>query len=351
MEKQTNTILIDWLTFTSKSDSVDTLLALLGMDKHGVSWEYKEAYMMGYPYRMTWDGVTILYGGREDMGICCTMSGTGCRTFETHSQVTWQQLLTDITADLDTYNITRLDLAYDDHTGILDINQLMDDTTDGAYRSKGRWWTITFGSEGTTIYHGSPRSKIRTRIYDKAAEQELEDTHWIRVELQLRSDNATAAALDLLKDGNVGRTMRGILSNYINYLEPSGDSNKSRWPLADYWQNLLGDIAPIHLWTDSGTEYTIDRLENWLVTQVGAGLLCYSDIYGIDKLLGLVRESVNIRKPKYQRMIDTCGSHAELSSEHIIQELRNQVFELQCTLRQYKDQYERTVFVGGDQDG
>ncbi len=351
--------MIDWLTFTSKCDSVDTLLELLGMDKHGLGWETKEAYMMGYPFRMFWEGVTILFGAREDMGICCTMSGTGCRTFESHSSVTWQQLLTAITDDLETYHITRLDLAYDDHTGVLDVQQLVDDTTDGYYKSKGRWWTITMGSEGTTIYHGSPRSLIRTRIYDKAAEQKLEDQHWIRVELQLRGDNATAATLDILKDGNVGRSMRGILANYLNYLEPTSDTNKSRWPVASYWQELLEDVREIHLWTDPGTEHTLSRLENWLVTMIGPSLKCYSDIYGIDKLLGLIKENmVNSQpNPKYQRLIDQHGLHVLPSSEHIIQDLRNQVFELQCTLRQYEELLRdarpgRTFFgtVGGDND-
>ena len=93
MENQPDLVLIDWLTVTSKVDSVDTFIRLLGMDVHGIAWEEKEAYMNGYPMRKTWGGVTLLYGAREDMGVCLTMSGAGCRTFESHSSVSWVELL------------------------------------------------------------------------------------------------------------------------------------------------------------------------------------------------------------------------------------------------------------------
>ncbi|MBQ1233185.1 MAG: replication initiation factor domain-containing protein, partial [Clostridia bacterium] len=40
------------------------------------------------------------------------------------------------------------------------------------------------------IYHGSPKSNMYIRIYDKAAERDLEGIHWIRVEMQMRDEIA-----------------------------------------------------------------------------------------------------------------------------------------------------------------
>ena len=84
MENHGNLILIDWLTATSHIDSVDGIKELLGLDKAGITWETKEAYMNGYPMRQSFGGINILYGGREDMGVCHTMSGQGCRSFESY---------------------------------------------------------------------------------------------------------------------------------------------------------------------------------------------------------------------------------------------------------------------------
>lgn len=327
MENQPDLVLIDWLTVTSKVDSVDTFIRLLGMDVHGIAWEEKEAYMNGYPMRKTWGGVTLLYGARDDMGVCLTMSGAGCRTFESHSSVSWVELLSVFSSNPADYNITRLDLAFDDHSGILDIQRVLDDTDDHYYVSNFRWWKVEYGSEGTCIYHGSPTSDIRFRIYDKAAERGMsEDTHWIRVEAQLRKKNAMAAVANILRDNDVGSTFAGILRNYLTYREPSDDKNKSRWPIADYWEKLINSVAAIRLWSDPGVEYNIFRLERWLVDQCGAAITCWSDIYGLDDLLEKISNRAVRRSPKYQRLIDIVGIH---NSESLEVKLKNLQLENQ----------------------
>lgn len=307
MENHGNLILIDWLTATSHIDSVDGIKELLGLDKPGINWETKEAYMNGYPMRQMFGGINILYGGREDMGVCLTMSGQGCRSFESYGHGDWFGLLgTFLTPD--DYNMTRLDLAFDDHTGILNIHQLLDDTDDHYYVSKSRWWKVEYGSEGTSIYHGSPKSDVRIRIYDKAAERGLHDgSHWIRVELQLRDKLASSMAVEILKDCNVGRSFRGVLRNYLTYRDPSGDSNKSRWELAGYWAKLLEGIEAVRLWTSPGVEYNIFRLERFLVDQCGAAITCYRDIYGLPDLMEKIQLRGCRRPPKYQQLIDAAG--------------------------------------------
>ncbi len=323
LENQPNIFLIDWLTVTSHCDSVESFIDLLGMDVHGIGWEEKEAYMNGYPMRKTWDGVTLLYGGRDDMGVCLTMSGAGCRTFESNSNVSWMELLSHFAREPQSYNITRLDLAFDDHSGILDIERILDDTDDHYYVSKSKWWKAEYGSEGTCIYHGSPTSRIRFRIYDKAAERGLLDgTHWIRVECQLRDKNAFSAVENILRSQDVGLTFSGILRNYLTYREPNNDSNRSRWPIADYWEKLLGSAEAIKLWSNPGVEYNVFRLERWLVDQCGAAITCWSDIYGLDNLLEKIRTRAVRRSPKYQRLVDTIGKQNSQSMEQKLQILK-----------------------------
>lgn len=307
MENQGNLILIDWLTATSHIDSVDGIKTLLGMDGPGITWETKEAYMNGYPMRQIYGGVNILYGGRDDMGVCLTMSGQGCRTFETYGHGDWFGLLgTFITPD--DYNLTRLDLAFDDHTGILDINRLLDDTDDHYYVSRSRWWIVEYGSEGTSIYHGSPKSDVRFRIYDKAAERGLHDgSHWIRVEMQLRDKLASSMVAEILSDLNVGRSFCGVLRNYLTYRDPNGDSNRSRWPLADYWEKLLAGAERVRLWSAPGVEYNVFRLERFLVDQCGAAIRCYADLYGFPELLDKIRLRGVRTSLKYQILLQQAG--------------------------------------------
>ena len=109
-----NCILYDWLTFTSKCDSPGTLISLLGLD--GVTFEDRPRGRNGYRSMMAYEGISILYDGREDMGVCVDMSGSGCRVFETYSSSSWDDLFSVILGG--DYNISRLDVAADDHTGL-----------------------------------------------------------------------------------------------------------------------------------------------------------------------------------------------------------------------------------------
>ena len=57
-------------------------------------------------------------------------------------------------------HITRLDVAYDNHTGILDIGRIARDTIDQEYISKSDWYAANFTSEGISVYIGSPKRGI-----------------------------------------------------------------------------------------------------------------------------------------------------------------------------------------------
>ena len=72
-----NLILFDWLTFTSHSDSPETLMQLLGL--HNVPWQKMDKGRNGYRQRYFFENISILFDGADNMGVCVDMSGTGCR--------------------------------------------------------------------------------------------------------------------------------------------------------------------------------------------------------------------------------------------------------------------------------
>ena len=296
-----NLILFDWLTFTSHCDSPETIMKMLGLAD--MSWQKMEKGRNGYRCRYFFENISILYDGAENMGVCVDMSGTGCRAFETYSTINWKELMEILFYSSGDYNVTRLDIAFDDHTGILDIDQIRDDTDDHMYVSRSKTWKVEYGSAGTTIYHGSPKSNMYIRIYDKAAERDLEDVHWIRVELQIRDEIAQGFISGLMRNP-VGIHFRGVLHNYLRYVrDPGTDVNMSRWPMAAYWEELLEGVAQIRCWSDPGVDYNEFTLSNFIVNQVGNALDCYLRIFGMEDLIReLGRRSVKM-SPKYKRLI------------------------------------------------
>lgn len=304
-----NLILIDYITFTTKIWSVQDLKNILCLSE--VDWELAEYGRYGYKRKEVFNGINILYDGRlnadgvDDMGVCVEITGQGCRSLETFANVDWCSLLSFLMEDHNEFNITRLDLAYDDHTGVLDKLQLKLDTDDGLYRSRFQSWEIRYGNRGFSIYHGSVQSQVRIRIYDKAAERGLLDgTHWIRVEIQLRDENASGAVKAYLDRQQLGSVYSGILANYLVYCEECNDSNKSRWPTAAYWDQLLHGAESIHIAATPGTEYNIFHLEAFIRDTAGGALQTWIQIFGLDSLPDVLKARKSKLNPKHQKLLD-----------------------------------------------
>ena len=323
LNEQNNVFLIDWLTVVFHMDTVDSIKSKLGLSGMDIPWQQVQKFQNGYPMHEIFSGITISYGAddarfyasdekktaeqkvRHDMGICVNFSGQGCRTFETYGIGNWQLLFESIFAS-DKHNITRLDLAYDDHSGVLDIDEIRNDLEEERFVSKSRYWLVEYGTPGTCCYIGSPQSKVRIRIYDKAAERGFDDgRHWIRCEMQLRDQRALVAVAELLKQKHIGRVATGILKNYLTFRRPTADSNKSRWPIAAYWSQLLLDMEKISLWITPGEPYNFSKSEQWLCDQCGQALITYYKIH--KSFAGLLRSAETRHPelaPKYKRAID-----------------------------------------------
>lgn len=319
-----NLILIDWLTVTSHIDDPFDFMDMLGIDKQ--YWDDMDFGMNGYPRRYEFESIKILYGGREDMGVCLVMSGQACRDFETHGHGDWLRLISNFFGEgsLDPegkkrYNVTRIDVAFDDHTGILDMDQIFQDVEDLNYVSRSqvddRRDPRKDGiSLGKSVYIGAKSSAVLIRIYDKAAERGYsESTHWIRVELSFRGDRAHQCADQIYHGVVVGDLFAGLLRNYLTFRKPSADSNKSRWPIADYWQQLIDGADRILLWETPGAEYNVFRLERFLVHQCGGALRCFTKIYSWDHLFKLIKEANLTYNKKYIKIED---DHKRRIQEH-----------------------------------
>lgn len=291
-----NIVLYDWLSFTSKVHSPDELISALGLSY--VPWtETKGA--RGYKDRKYFSCISIHYNGRADMGVWVEMSGQGCRTFESLSKVGWDSLFKFIRDN--TLKITRLDVAFDDHTGLLNIRQIVNDTQCGMYISKSDYWETVLSSKGSTVQIGSPQSKVLIRIYDKAAERGYSsDVHWVRVEIQLRDDRAVQFTKIPLP---IGQAFAGVVLNYLRYIEPAKDVNKWRWPMTDYWAALVGAAERISIYQAPGMEYNEERCKRYVVNQAGNAIDACIKMYGIEEFESMIENRETMKNPKYDLVI------------------------------------------------
>lgn len=296
-----NIVLYDWLSFTSKQHTPEELIEALGMS-HCTWTETKGA--CGYLDRLYFGNISVHYNGREDMGVWVEMSGQGCRNFEDLTLL--PRKFDDVFEFIysNNLNITRLDIAYDDHTGVLDIDTIASDTENLNFVSRMKYWEVVRSSKGTGVYIGSPQSKVRIRIYDKAAERGYDDgRHWVRVELQLRDSRAFEFSKIPM---DIGEAFAGVMLNYLRFVVPDDtDTNKSRWDSTEYWDNFIGDVGRIKIFSLPGGGYNVERCKHYVFDMAGNAIDAMLKICGnttdFMTLLSARRCSPN---PKYDRLVE-----------------------------------------------
>ena len=305
-EKLENIILFDWLSFSSKIDSPESIKKLLGLEH--CPW-ILTAGAQGYKSRWYFECISIHFDGKVN-SVWVEMSGQGCRAYESYSTCcNWNGLFNMIYTDTDNYTINRLDVAYDDWTGILDIKKLDDNARKQNIVTKFRDYGVerSYSKEDITLYFGSKKSDVLFRCYNKAAERKREDVpHWVRFEMQLRDERAFTFVSNFIQsDHDVGQCFLGVLNNYLRFVKPCGDSNKRRWDTAPFWRRFVGDVDNISLFTKKDIEYNYMQLKNFVLNQAGNAIDCLITIDGIDKFCEDLKNRDSNPNPKYLSLLDS----------------------------------------------
>jgi len=293
-------VIYDALSITSKIHSTGDFIRMLGLE--AVTWQtVKGAH--GYQDRLYYDCCSIHFNGTEEMGIWLELTGQGCRVFETLGNGDYEAIFAEVRMNEGEMKITRLDVAADDLDGFLDIEALCEDTRDHEFVSRFNDWQVIEGSKGSSVTHGSMKSDVFLRIYDKARERGYEDgRHWIRSEIQLRRERAQKFAL---LEGSIGENYAGILVNYLRYIDDDGtDSNKWRLPMKKYWSDFIGAASRISLYEKPGMEYNIQNLEDYVYKQCGNAVDALIKIKGQGLFTTELRRRGTAQNPKYERLIE-----------------------------------------------
>lgn len=297
---------IDWLEFTVFDISVLEVIGNLLGDNFE-DYITAEKGKLGYRNQMINKNVYILSQGNKNMGIHVIATGKGCRQLEERTSLVF--LMNKL--KLIKSQVTRIDLALDDFQGNkIKLKNIISDANKGNLVSKWKSFTIIQEKNiknqeklGNTIYFGSRRSDIMLRVYDKALEQGVTDSNWTRLELEIKKEKARVLQDIITED--IGLYISKILNQYIRFLEKSSDSNKSRWPTADYWQAILTTVEKLKL-SEIKEERKIDDIKNWIEKQVAPSLalLMLADEGDYSFLDYQIKEGLKRLKNKHYKLLE-----------------------------------------------
>ncbi len=283
-------MLYDWVSFTVRilhNSEEETFKIIL--DTLGIKFENFEAGpgAKGFRTRFWFEGINIFVGHETAGYIWVEMSGQGCRCYETFGANSFDDLL-DWVVKSEYCNLTRLDIAFDCFEDKLKIDKILSDTLAGNYVSRMKSYSCSISNKGKSVVIGSKQSDVLIRIYDKAAERGFADRIWTRIELQLRRENATSF---VETSGSVGERFQGVLLNYLRYVKPTDDTNKSRWPLRPYWKYVVGEANRIRIHETPGLEYNLQRSELYIFGQAAGAANCIIDCIGLKAFYEKLRRS------------------------------------------------------------
>ena len=295
-------VLVDWLTFSVKEqDPAKVIREYLGLDPE--LFQDAGYGLLGYNRVLRFSDICVCYEPREndffrDMGVCVSMSGNGCRAFETMSKLTqagqdsvFPTLFQLLAAD-ETANVSRIDIACDDRKGFLNMEEIVEKVQANEINSRMTKRSVIVSFDGTqrsgsTIYLGAPSSDFRVRIYDKALEEGV-DGHWIRVELVMRHKNAAAFAEQMNSAPSVGKLAAQVVNDKFSFIERD-DSNITRCTVCGWWRSFVDELESVRLVARCVVQHSVERIENWIESQVGPSLAVILNTLGWPHLFELAR--------------------------------------------------------------
>lgn len=231
----------------------------------------------------------------QEMGMHASLSGEALALLAGNSDG-WADLpfLVAFVHDELGGHTTRLDVAFDDKVGLLDMDQVGQALRSGDYVSRSKSWRHFESNErgvyGETWYLGSGRSDSQLRVYDKRAERLQKDkgdqvegiAHWVRVELQLRRKRAHAAAVEVKKAGaRAWSYLAGVVRSHVEFKERGTNPQKTRWKPAAWWLTFLGGVAKARLVVPKETK-TLEDKRSYISAQVAPTLALLEKGMGFD---------------------------------------------------------------------
>jgi phage replication initiation protein len=177
----------------------------------------------------------------------------------------------------------RLDLAFDDRDGTLNLDEMHQKLANGEVVTRWRRVARIVGREiggaqksGDTVAVGVRASNSYLRMYDKKLERLAKNVdvtdieHWVRVELELKADKANefgrimAKRAHIQQQETVGELCANLLWGLLDFKDVNNeDDNKSRWDTSEFWGKFLRASSKLKLSTPK-KDGTLDDSKDWV---------------------------------------------------------------------------------------
>lgn len=315
-----DSILIDWLQF-SAFITLDQAFDLLGMWD---GWKLRLPSKLHYQFRAELGHISVHYtipdsDSKYNPGVCIELTGQGCREYETYGRGDLLRLVQAILVN--GWNCTRLDLAFDDFSGLIPLDQVVHQALAWDFVSISQAVEVSSSCSdgrpehrGFSIYHGARSSRVCIRFYDKRVERKRWDLeHWVRCELQLRSDAAMGACA-ALQSNPVGDVFQGILHHYLEYKQHNDDdSNKSRWLISPWFESLIHGVSDISVISKKDVVYNQEKLYAYVIGQAGHAITAARRLWGDQKFSEYLEVAVDLPE-KYTNLIEESKRLSEVRS-------------------------------------
>lgn len=241
-------------------------------------YSYLEQYVFG--------GITVMFSHDIEKGVLLELKGQGCRQFESFllaQKRDWYAFFKDCLEFKAV--IKRLDLAINDHAGILDIPELVHKCEQEECISVFRGFKNYRSGEltkmheklgmGNTLYVGSLKSEVYFCIYEKDYEQYIklgipveENEIKNRFEIRLKNDRAFHALDDLIRYRDIEKTAFSIINRYLRFADKEEEKRRSNWKTNERWMWFIGKNRDELRLTTRPEPYTLERTYRWIGRQV-----------------------------------------------------------------------------------
>lgn len=350
-----NRLLVDYFAYSVRLDeksqiqfcgtlNLDYVCNLMGIPSSEFSSCGKVKY---YKERYECNGVSVsvpFEHNQNRQGYFISMSGFGCRYFESNLMQDESILCMDIwrnffckiralTACGLSINITRMDIANDDFSGLLDVDRIANcvrrDEVASRFQSRevreGKTDVYQIGEtsiierfyrrvRGASVNFGSRSSRSYCRIYDKKAEQiqrnyadkekvkELQAIpHWVRIEFEFKDEVAVKMVNAFCDEDNFSLFYAGYVNSMLRFYNRD-DSNVSRCTTQQWWLDFVGTAEKVKLSVGDYKPVSCKKHVEYVVTKLSGAIYAAMDIMGVDELLSTIVSRVNSHGLKSKHM-------------------------------------------------
>lgn len=355
--RKMNRCIVDFLTFSIRKDEhskislsepldFDFICRFLGLpaaefSNMGRIKYYKERYECNNI------SIAVPFEAREtQQGYNISMSGNGCRYYESYIKQgemidvydIWRGLFKRLRALTEkgfSVNVSRLDIAVDDFSGVLTVDKVVKciendcvatrfqrrvnyDGNCDMYIAQSAVKTSFFRRiRSSTAEFGSRLSRSFCRIYDKKAEQMQKNyndkkefarlekmKHWTRFEVEFKDENAIKMVNAFIDQLHFPHFFASYVNGMLRFIERD-NSNISRCHTCSWWAEFIGTTCKTSMSCGDYRPVTVKRHLDYVHKKLSGAIYAAINCEGLDDFLNHVISFAQMKlSPKHQRL---CG--------------------------------------------